>query len=363
MCVKREGEDYLMFISTRKKVIKELVAVAFFLLACLCVNTIKVQAATKAKVVLEFTDGTKESWETGDEKIELGERELAYVYFGNYPQKEVTGKKLTKAITSAEYNKNGVATVKGVKYRKLAKKKATYAFSGTKEDCPNWTYYDWAGRKYAYFKFEPIKWRVLYSDSDTAFLLSEYGLDGQKYNKDEVDIAWADCTLRKWINSKFFNMAFNTKERKLILDTELENEPNPYYGTEGGDVTTDKVFLLSYRDALRTSYGFANSTSVEDIVKRCTSTEFAKAMGVLTYTYDYPKYFTEDGQRSSGWWLRSPGSTSFFSTTRNSGVGTNSNSAIFVRSDGSVALSGLSVTDTDFAVRPALYLDLSKIIK
>lgn len=44
-----------------------------------------------------------------------------YIYFGSYPQTEITGSKLTNAITGADYNSDGDAWVDGVKYRRINK--------------------------------------------------------------------------------------------------------------------------------------------------------------------------------------------------------------------------------------------------
>lgn len=331
-----------MHTNTWKKISKVLVVTALCLMACLCVNTVKAQAATKAKVVLEFTDGTKKTWKTGDKKIKLGKKKLAYVYFGEYPQTEVTGKALTKAITGAKYNKNGVATVKGVKYKRISKDDTTEWREGWSD------YYDWRGKTYAYFKYEPIKWRVLNRKNGTALIVSEYGLDCQLYNEECVDITWADCTLREWLNDEFLTSAFNTPDRKLVKSSTIKNEDNPYYGTEGGVDTKDRVFLLSFSDMVNPKYGFDADRYLYDINRRCSSTDFAKGMGAHTTSYDYYNE-TAEGKKASSWWLRSPGINYLYALTIHDG--------------GFVYDSGDYVTCYDVAVRPALNLNLSSIIK
>ena len=47
-----------------------------------------------------------------------------------------------------------------------------------------------------YFKYEPIKWRVLQSENGEAFLLSDVILDNQVYNADFEDITWEESSLR-----------------------------------------------------------------------------------------------------------------------------------------------------------------------
>lgn len=331
-----------MHTNTWKKISKVLVVAALCLMACLCVNTVKAQAATKAKVVLEFTDGTKKTWKTGDKKIKLGKKKLAYVYFGEYPQTEVTGKALTKAITGAKYNKNGVATVKGVRYKRISMNDATYVHTdGFDGD------YDWTGKTYAYFKYEPIKWRVLNRKNRTALIVSEYGLDSQQYNEEYVDIIWADCTLREWLNDEFLTSAFNTPDRKLVKSSTIKNEDNPYWGTEGGEDTKDRVFLLSFSDMVNPKYGFDADQHEHDINRRCSSTDFAKGMGAHTTTNDNE---TAEGKKTSGWWFRLPGGglSCYFA---------------FVGDTGYVCVCGYGYHIAGIAVRPALNLNLSSIIK
>ncbi|MBQ7529976.1 serine/threonine protein kinase, partial [bacterium] len=63
----------------------------------------------------------------------------------------------------------------------------------------------------------PITWRVLRRDSDGLLVIAEMGLDAKPYNEEEVGvITWSDCTLRRWLNSEFYEKAFNQQEQFLI---------------------------------------------------------------------------------------------------------------------------------------------------
>lgn len=324
------------------KKMKLIAALAMTAMLCIIgvvfISPVKVQAAAKkAKVVLEFTDGTQKTWKTGDAKIKLSKKKLAYVYFGEYPQTEVTGDDLTDAIINAKYNKNGVATVKGVKYKRITQEDVTYSEPGS-------NYFDWEENTYAYFKYEPIKWKVMSSNKNTALLFSEYGLDDQWYNDDWKEvITWADCTLRTWLNDDFLSSAFNTKEKKLIKVTKLKTNNNPEDNTYGGANTKDKVFLLSHDDLVNTKYGFDSDRKAEDINRRCSQTDFARAMG----TFTSPGYETSEGNRSCNWWTRTPGYVSYY--------------VLRVSVNGSVSNS-TSFHDEQVAVRPALTLNLKSII-
>ena len=84
---------------------------------------------------------------------------------------------------------------------------------------------------------KPITWRVLKRDSDSLLIISEKCLDVKLYNEKCVDITWAECTLRAWLNGEFFIRAFNEQEQSLIKTSNLANNAGPS--------TEDRVFLLS----------------------------------------------------------------------------------------------------------------------
>lgn len=93
-------------------------------------------------------------------------------------------------------------------------------------------------------KKEPIKWRILSQNGDDVFLLADQNLDCQiydEYSEESTDVTWENCALRKWLNEDFYNDAFSNEEKNSIQTTEVVNEDNPEYGTEGGNNTKDKI--------------------------------------------------------------------------------------------------------------------------
>ena len=134
---------------------------------------------------------------------------------------------------------------------------------------------------------EKIEWIVLEVQNGGVLLLSKYGLDAKPYNRTDTDVTWETCSLRKWLNNDFFNSAFSDKEKKMILDTSLENPNNREFGTYGGRDTQDHVFLLDI-DAYN-KY-FSNKTAA-----RCSITRYAEANGGAVFSNGF-----------SPWWLRSP---------------------------------------------------------
>ena len=189
---------------------------------------------------------------------------------------------------------------------------------------------------------EPIEWIVLSKSDKEILALSKYALDQQKYNEDWCVITWADCTLRKWLNDEFYNVAFNETEKTLIKTKKLKNNDNIASGAEGGEDTKDKVCLLSHEDMVNTAYGFNSDDREYDINRRCTATKYAVAQGVNIYG----TRLTAEGEETCGWWLRS--------------VGTLGNCVVCVDDFGYCSSrGGVSVDINNFGVRPAIYINLN----
>ena len=147
---------------------------------------------------------------------------------------------------------------------------------------------------------KPIKWRVLSVDGSDAFLLADQNLDAKPYNEEDTDVTWATCTLRTWLNGTFLNTAFTSAEQTAIKNTTVVNEDNPYYETEGGANTTDKVYLLSIAEAINTAYGFNGEFRTESETREAKNTAYAKVCGAWTST-------STEYEGNGYWWLRSRG--------------------------------------------------------
>lgn len=174
---------------------------------------------------------------------------------------------------------------------------------------------------------EAIEWIVLDKKDGQLLLLSKYALDCRPYNE-KLYATWEKCSLRSWLNSEFYETAFNQTEQEQIATTKVKNEDNPERGTEGGNDTEDKVFLLSIGEVLEY---FDPDYSVEDPARCAKITEYAKAQGGTAYSGD------------AWWWLRSPG--------------IHSGAAACVYSDGDVNCNGVSVDSTSPVARPALWIN------
>ncbi len=195
---------------------------------------------------------------------------------------------------------------------------------------------------------EAIEWIVLEKTKKSLLVISKYALDQVANNTGYTSFTWETCTLRKWLNEKFYSAAFNKTEQGLIKTVTLENLDNPQYNnTPGGNDTKDKVFLLSLFDMRNSDYGFSDEYDTYDENRRCGATAYAIAQGVRTYKSD--KIKTKDGEGACAWWLRSPGF--------HSGLAAN------VSDYGYVNVFGGDVSSVNVGyepgMRPALYINLN----
>ena len=172
---------------------------------------------------------------------------------------------------------------------------------------------------------KPIEWIVMKKEGNQVLLLSKYVLDAKPYNKELEDVTWETSDIRQWLNNEFYTTAFNKAEKAKIQTSLIKNEDNSKYGTNGGNDTGDKVFLLSEKE---TETLFSNKE--ERIAK---ATEYATKSGV---------YVNEE--KAACWWLRSPGYKS--------------DNAAEVDYDGWVYRHGYDVDGNHDGVRPALHLNL-----
>lgn len=115
-----------------------------------------------------------------------------------------------------------------------------------------------------YFKYEPIKWRVLEYNNGNALLLADKLLDTKSFDTNGNGI-WNESTIRSWLNSSdhgFFGTAFDEKEQNLIPTVNLTNDDSlikKYIYREDGNSSKDKIYLLADTETFGNSakkYGF-----------------------------------------------------------------------------------------------------------
>ena len=251
-----------------------------------------VQLSIKSPVIEEASSmegGQKVTWDC--------------LWFGSYPQKEITEDDGTIYIdlkNTEDWDQKNDVTLDGIKYHK---------------------------RNGSYFQYKPIKWRVLKKQEGEVFLMADTVLTKKPYNEKRKSVTWEKSTLRTWLNKNFMNLAFSEEEQAAINQTEMRNKDNIRLGTKGGNKTFDRIFLLSQSQVYGTTtaeeYGFVKDSTCKD--------EARKGKNIT-------------GEKIS-WWLRSPGKAGDY--------------AACVSYDGWIHHDGCNVSCQNDGVRPVLHLNLA----
>lgn len=145
-------------------------------------------------------------------------------------------------------------------------------------------------------KKEPIKWRVLSVNGNTALLLSDKILDSYVYMDKSYD-TWESSELRTWLNKKFIKKAFDKKERSAIITRDVDSD---------GIQTKDKISLLTQMEN-EAKYGFnteacwiAETTDyARNKLGRTTVLDKYKDNGIW-WLIDAQKVVSYDGEKISG---------------------------------------------------------------
>lgn len=178
---------------------------------------------------------------------------------------------------------------------------------------------------------EPIEWLVLAKENNKVLLISRYALDSIPYSEHLKDVPWDNCSLRTWLNDTFINEAFSSDEQKCIISSTVTADKNPLHDTEQGSDTTDKVFLLSMKEA--------DEYFDSDSARQCKATEYCHAQGTCVSR--------ENG--NCWWWLRTMGDIDIDATV--------------VDDEGPLQDCGDRVSIKVTAVRPAMWCDIAGLKK
>ena len=92
---------------------------------------------------------------------------------------------------------------------------------------------------------EEITWRVLERDEDSMLLMSELALENHNFSETEDRVTWETSEMRRWLNRDFKNQIFTAAEQACIMDSKVTADANPRPGSDQGNDTTDKLYLLS----------------------------------------------------------------------------------------------------------------------
>lgn len=216
---------------------------------------------------------------------------------------------------------------------------------------------------------ENIEWCIIDKNDKSALLLSKYILDCKKYNDEYKDnMSWKDSSIRKWLNNNFFNDAFGSEDKLLIVEVNNSNNNCNEYSynlNHNFENTKDRVFLLSPDEIIEhfiktpdeaiknyknegfeiiEEYFYDNriATKGTNYSKKENDNCKLKVLDIDTWDWgegDVPEYMYNG---NSTYWCRS--------------IGSSTHLACSVFYDGYLKTDGNPVNVDSFGVRPAMWV-------
>ena len=264
------------------------------------------------------------------------------VELGSYPQSIVKpdSEEFAKIMSNGQ-SAEDVYTYNGEKYLYMQSVQYWTEGGGKYEDGSSLI----ADGQPAFFKFEPIKWHVLYDDKDQniTFLYAKYALDTMAWQTDftEVDdynayvgnnpsipaYDWEYSTIRNYLNNGFYNNSFNNTEKGYLKK----------FITKASESSSEKD-VEDYSSIISPSK-FDEYKSSKKI--KGGASDYAKSKGLFYHWHTYDSCFI---------WLnnyKNKGQTKFVQYARGTNVNDNDYSERANR--------------TDNGMRPMIALDLSKV--
>lgn len=144
---------------------------------------------------------------------------------------------------------------------------------------------------YSKGKDESLRWEILAIEAKRILLFSKYAIAACAFNQKDGAVSWETSDIRKYLNGSFYDKAFSAWEKKIIKESLVVPEKNMRYGTEMGDVTCDRIFLLSASEV--------EQFMPQEEKRKRTVTAYALEKGVCI-----------NGNDTCRWWLRNQGHSS-----------------------------------------------------
>ena len=344
---------------------------AVFLILCLSVMPARVFALAEALAEDGYENWIWEPYVEKDDSLSTGQvTTWSCITFGSYPQTEIVAEAFTavddyavqeedylvdpelyQKLDKAEWN-GSQTEISGIRYLRISREDAVSSAADSVQ------HYRWEEKtRWHYFRFDPVRWRVIGLKDGAACLMADRLMDCQPYNVEEGAVSWESSTVRSWLNSYpaeennagidyrgkgFLDTAFTAAEQKAILRTRVENRPNELYGTDCGNDTEDRVFLLSNSEVFSSDTaarnGFYAGSGYDDPAKRFRSTTYAKCKG--SWWSSVNGYMG-----NSFWFMRTSGYTP--------------ESVTYICDFGYIYQRGTISTCEDAGILPAIWIDLN----
>ena len=290
------------------------------------------------------------------------------ITFGEYPQTEIVPSdfsavdeyavqegdvlvdpKLYLRLLNASWTENET-TIDGIRYLRMSRRDAVNSAMDSAG------HYRWGTEEFHYFRYDPIRWRIIDIEADRALLMADRLLDCQPYHAEDGTVNWGSSTVRSWLNGLpgtenaagidyqgkgFLDRAFTRSQQESVLPVQVVNHANAAYHTDCGETTEDRIFLLSNEEVFgtetATEHGFYAASGKDDPAKRFCSTLYAKCRGAWWSP-------VKDYRGNSFWFMRTNGYTP--------------ESVSYICDFGYIYQRGTMATCNDAGILPALWIRL-----
>jgi hypothetical protein len=177
------------------------------------------------------------------------------------------------------------------------------------------------------FLFGNITYTVLAVNGTQMLISSKESIAALPYNKYKKDTTWETCDIRTYLNNDYYS-SLSSAEKNMIVETTLTNNDNPCFGTNGGTVTKDRIFLLSIEDVLQY---MGNFDEYKNHPRRKFIDDDHNSKRVTLYN-----------EKALNWYLRTPGKLKSM--------------VIVVDNWGAINLVGQDVNAGSYGIRPAMWI-------
>lgn len=336
----------------------------------LIISTVFSNVKTAEASTIKLKNPRKSTKTSGNSKITWD-----CIYYGIYPQREVIADKdglavmkysknafivdadlYSRLLDVTNWDKNNEAVIDGERYKRqvYANDNKYYSMRYGEVQDDGTIKYKTGGYEvtiYHYFKYEPIKWRVLQIKGNKAMLVSDQILDAKQYDYKsrmksqkivfsghikgptrviDLDTTWAKSDIRSWLNgysaqenaqkknykkANFIDTAFSKKQKSAIYSSKRDKMEESATLIRKAKTTYDKIFLLNEAEALdgkkarengMWAYGKCKGLYLEYCEARdAKATAYSIAQGLseqdITYWLQVPGEMINVGMGNSIW--------------------------------------------------------------
>jgi len=192
---------------------------------------------------------------------------------------------------------------------------------------------------------EPLEWLVLDRDGDKALLLSKYGIETMQYDKDQALEVWEEDALYWMMNRTIYEYAFSAEERvALIRSNPIEKDSTHF--TNERLLYKGYTFLLETDDVL---YGQGQDET------KYFRTEEPRITIPTAYAAQKGAFLDENGEFAG---VEAPWIVTVTGTT-----GGDFSEVKFARvmPDGSLSFDEEGIKNAHVMIRPAVWVDVTKL--